>query len=177
MAKHSVYDWYVDLPKWARGTIIVGGTVVVVGVAYTIYMSIKKAKQDAIDNAAAISAANDLANLANQGVRPTMTDTVFETYSQSIVVALQGCTEDEQTVFNIMSSMQNTADILELVKVFGVRKVEPCAVSSPISWALDLTGLKSFGGGLPSVMTWGLNSSQIQQINDDFSTRGINFKF
>jgi hypothetical protein len=170
-------DIWMGLPPWARGTIIVGGSVLVVYIGFTIKNWIQDAKNAKLENAAAVTANEDLQNLKAQGINPSFPISQYEAWSQSIVQAVGGCIADTDTINAIFQQMTNLADVLQLVAQFGIRNAQPCAFSTPISAVIYMFNDKAFGGSLPYLLTWGLSSSALKTVNGILSAKGISYQF
>ena len=180
MANEAVNNtkfFYSGLPPWARGVILVGAFGLIVYVGFAIKNSIENAKQAKLLNAAAVTAANDLAALKAQGVAPSFISSQYEVWSQTIVDAIGGCISDYDTIFNIFRQMVNKADVLQLIVTFGIRNAQPCGFSTPISYLEYMVDKSQFGGSLPYLLTWGLSSSHLTDLNSILAGLGINYTF
>lgn len=180
--KYNIDSFQKGLPRWSKGVIVVGATLIIGYVAFKMVKAIGKpsgtpsgtTKDDVKEPNAAEKELNDL---KNDGVIPSVSNAQLEIWSNLIVKSLEGCTEDEQTVIDIFKNMKNDADVLALISVFKVREVLPCAVSSPISWLGDFTGLKKFGGTLTEILKWGLNEGEMNEINNILKSKNIKYRF
>jgi hypothetical protein len=121
---NKVYDYYKELPSWAKGVVVVG----VLGATY-IFASqiIKKIKEQAKSKKlqqGVINATNELNDLAQQGILPTITKSQADAFVDKIVKQFKGADlllESYPTVLNIFKSLKNNADFLLLKKQFGLR--------------------------------------------------------
>ncbi len=170
-------DIWSGLPPWARGTIVVGGFVIIIYIGFTIKNSLENAKNAKLENAAAVTANADLQNLKAQGINPSYSISQYEAWSQSIAQAVGGCSTDTDTINAIFQQMVNTADVLQLVAQFGIRNAQPCGFSTPISYMIYMFNDKAFGGSLPYLLTWGLSSSALKTVNGILSGKGITYQF
>lgn len=168
---------YGGLPGWARGTLIVGGAILVVYVGFTIKNAIENAANAKAENAAAETAAAGLAALKAQGIVPSYDVSQYETWSQSIAQAVGGCFADTATINAVFTQMQNQADVLELIAQFGLRNASPCAASTPLSYIEYMFNNKAFGGSLPYLLTWGLSASDLKGVNAILTGKGIPYQF
>ncbi len=168
---------YKDSPPLAKN-ILVGGTVLlVVGGAFLIYRHHKKEKDQREANRAGAQAAIDLENLRKQGIVPTHYPTEFENFAASLVQSMNGCGTDEDTIYDVFAQMSNDADLLALITVFGVRFYQPCEASSPFSYMLWLWDDESFGGDLPTWLSYDLKGSEIANINAILAGNGLTIQF
>lgn len=173
----KLYDDYKNLPPWSRGVIgivVIGGTALAI---WAIVRGIKKGKEIADANKAATAASTELQQLNAKGITTTMNISEFEAYSQKLVQAMNGCGTDEDQVYDVFRAMKNEADIRQLIVTFGVRYYEPCAADQPISYTRWLFNDQSFGGGLPTWLSYDLSASEIQNINSILKKNNINYTF
>lgn len=168
---------YKGLPGWAKGTLAVGGLVVVAFVAYTIYKNAQKKSGLRQANKLGEDASKEVIELQKKGVMPSYGQSQYESFVLKLVLAMDGCGSDEISIYNVFEAMKNKSDVLTLIKTFGVRFYQPCAATSPISYAKWLYDNESFGGGLSTWLSYDLTDSEIQKINTILSKKGIDFKF
>jgi hypothetical protein len=168
----NVYDRYYNSQPAAVKVIAVAGVALL---GYTVYRSWRR-NQDLRDaNKAAELANQELQQLANQGIHPTLTALQFENMSQTIVEAINGCGTDEDAIFNVFEQLNNGADIRKLIAVFGVRYYRPCAASDPVSYSIWLVNDQAFGGTLVTLLYYDLSDSDIGTINSILRRKGIDF--
>ena len=160
--------------KGIQGTIIVAA--VAVG-GYFFYQEWKKNQEEKEANTAADAAAKHLRDLAAQGIVPTHNASQLEIYSQQLVEAMTGCGTDEDSIHRVMKQMVNDADVAALIVQFGVRYYQPCAWTSPVSFAIWEVNDQAYGGGLPIWFGYDLGDSEIEEINDILASKGITYKF
>jgi hypothetical protein len=175
--QNKVFNYYKDLPSWAKGVVVVGG-LAIVGIA--VYSVIKKLKTDAeIKKILKESEyANDqLKKLASQGIFPTLSNTQIQSMIESIRDAVAGCGTDEQRIYDVFSKLNNEADLNLLIKLFGVQSYEPCPLESQISYIKWLADNSSIGGSITQILTSELNNSELSKLNSILANKGINHKF
>lgn len=164
-------------PGWAKGVenvILVGGGALLL---YALYKNARRNKDIADANTAAVQAGRDLDTLGNQGIHPTLYDSQYETLSQILVEAMNGCGTDEESIYSVFRQLANDADVLKLIQVFGVRFYQPCIWTSPVSYSIWLANDKAFGGGLPAWLGYDLAADEIKKINDILRSKQISFQF
>ncbi len=172
--KKTFFDKEPGIFRGIQGTIIVAG--VAVG-GYILYREWKKNQEVKEANAAADAAAKHLRDLAAQGVVPTHDASQLEVYSQQLVEAMTGCGTDEDSIHRVFRQMNNDADVAALIVQFGVRYYQPCAWTSPVSFAIWEVNDQAYGGGLPTWFGFDLSDSEIEDINYILTTKGITYKF
>ena len=175
--KNKFFDYYKDLPDWAKGVVVVGG----LGVAYLfvsqIVTKIRKDAESKFDLQESDSANTDLQILAQQGVKPILSNTQIDNIINVLVESMNDCGTNEENVYNQFRKMNNLADVYALLKRWEIRYYRPCSITSPISYAKYLFNDKAFGGNLSTWLTYDLKPSEIQKINKILSDKRINFKF
>jgi hypothetical protein len=170
-------EFYRGLPPWARGAVIVGGTALILYIAFRSYNTWKNKQDEQKYNQAAQQADAELKQLAVSGVGPSYSPTQFELFAEKIVQAINGCVTNTNDIESVFSSMKNKADVLQLIKTFGVRYVQPCAATQPISYVRSIFNSEAFGGPLETFLTYGLSASEISKINGILAKNKIDFKF
>jgi hypothetical protein len=175
--KGKLIEYYKDLPQWAKGVVVVGG----IGILYvTLSQIIRRVRQNAeskFDLQESNSAKSDLEKLAQQGIRPTLSDSQIDNIINSLVESMNDCGTDEDGVYEQFKKLNNLADVYLLLKRWEIRYYRPCAATSPISYSRYLFNDKAFGGNLSTWLTYDLGTSEIKQINKILSYKGINFQF
>lgn len=166
-----------DQPGWAKGIeniLIIGATVYV---GYKLYQRYKADQFHKDENKSIDQSLNDLQKLAAQGVFPTITDTQFQTMAERLVGAMTGCGTDEDTIYQVMGLLQNDADFLKLINIFGLRGIMPCQLTHPVAYVQYLHDPNSFLGGLASWLQSELTTDEIDTVNYTLSQNGISYKF
>lgn len=93
---------------------------------------------------------------------PTLSAMQLLAMATAIEWAVHGVSEDEDEVIRQLTKCMNDADVYALAQAYGVRR--PSALpSSPLD--------------LASTVTQYLSASDIAEVNDDYSYKGINFRF
>jgi hypothetical protein len=175
--QNKVYQYYKDLPQWAKGVAAVGSLAIVAAIGYSINKRIKFQKELAEANRQAKLAQDEIIILQGQGINPTYSDSQFEGFAQSLQIAMNSCGTDEEVIYNIFKMMKNGVDVRKLITAFGIRYYTPCAADQPISYARYLWDDKSFGGALSSWLTYDLTSSEVNKVNEILRTNNVNYSF
>lgn len=63
-------------------------------------------------------------HIEETGETPTMSNATFNMLANKLYTAMKGAGTDEDTVFSVFGQLNNTADMLKLVVVFGTRDGE-----------------------------------------------------
>lgn len=163
--QNKVYQYYKELPPWAKGVIIIG-----VGLgAWTIYTRIAgkiKANQALKGSKEVVNNVNvEINNLRKSGASPSFPDTQYKIWADAIYSCYAGwgtCSGD-----TIFSSLKNDFDVLKLIQAFGIRTI-PSGAWNPSP---------DFTGSLPAVMRDELSYWEISSINKILAKKGITYKF
>jgi len=170
-------NYFENLPSWSRGVISIVGVGAVAFIGYQIYLSIKNAKELERSLKSQKLADNELEDLKKKNILPTKSTTQFEVMSDKIIEAINDCGTDEEAIYTVFNSLNNRADLLSLISVFGVRYYRPCAVSEPVTYLKYQFDKKSFAWGLSTLLSHDLDSSEIAKINNILKAKKIDFTF
>ncbi len=160
---------FKGLPTWAKGVVAVGGTAFVAIAGFTIYNNIKKGINRKRLNQLATDAGKDLQTLAQKGIRPTITQTQAQTFAATLVSAFDDCGTDEAAAYRVMGMLKNDADILLLIKVYGLREFKGCFSGSHYFGSEELS--------LPGAITYEMSNGEISKLNSILQKAGITYKF
>lgn len=159
------YKFYVGLPGWAKGTIVVGTGLVAFLVGYSVWKKIGAAAAAPPANLQEPKdAASTLGTLAGQGINPTATDAQFQGWCNDLQTAFGGCLTTYDTINTVMSNMNNDADIYKLIAIFGTRPISGCL------WGSSTLSLSQ-------AMSKDASSGGIANVNSILATKGITFRF
>lgn len=125
-------------------------------------------KKDASAQQLAQQAGAALADLQKQGVNPTISATQAEDFASALVTAFDDCGTDEGTVKSVFNQLQNTADVLLLIQVYGVRDYKGC---------FDGDWFSDHSRNLAQGLTSELSTSDIADLNATMKSKGINYAF
>lgn len=173
----KVYDYYKDLPSWAKGVVVVGGIAIVYFTTSSLIKRIKSQSDIKKNLQESADADNELSQLENQGVKPTISQSNIMSMINSLKEAMNGCGTNEERVYDNFKKLNNEADIKLLIRSWGVQYYQPCAGTQPISYSRWLFNDKSFGGSLSEWLNYDLKRAEINKINDILESKGIKHKF
>lgn len=160
-------ETFNNLPGWAKGAIAVVGTGVAVLVGYGIYSAVKGRIKMAGDYKEQKDVKDDIKDLAENGVKPSYSDSQYSGWANQIFAALDGYTSDELSVYRVFANMKNDADVLKLINAYGIREISSGA-GNPTP---------NFKGTLAGAITDEFDHAEITQINKILGLRGIKIKF
>jgi hypothetical protein len=166
-----------SLPTWAKGVIAVVGVLAVGGIAFGVYRSVKKAiegiKEGKEDREIKDETSQELNQLQNQGINPTLSDSSAVSLANYIESALNGCElsgTEAEVVKAILSQVNNQADWLKLQNAYGSRTTDNCGFGTGDS-KQDLKGiLTSDLDGYNYTFTLYIN-----QLKKGLQAKGINW--
>ena len=167
----KVYQYYKELPSWAKGVVIVGGVGLVFVVGRPIYAKLFPSAD--AKNAAAIldDASLDIAKFTRAGLKPSYPDAQYTQLADTIYNAQRTSIGfDSGRIKDSLMAMKNNLDVAKLAKAYGVR--QNYAFSIPT----DKFGL--FGAARHGIASdyFGAFSSRIDDINKDWEKKGITYK-
>lgn len=85
----------------------------------------------------------------------TLTQAQFNSYASALYSAMKGWGTDEEKIYNVFRQMNTRSDVLQLIKVFGVKD----------------------GDTLTEWLNDDLSASEIEKINNILATNDINYSF
>lgn len=175
--ENKAFQYYKDLPPWAKGVVVVGGLAVIILTINGITRRFRAQKDLKESLKESEDASAELENLQQQGVRPTLSNSEYQSIINGLITAMNGCGTDEDAVYNQMSKLKNDADVKKLISLWGVQYYEPCAASQPISYTRWMWNDKTFGGPISAWFNYDLTTTEINKINDMLQSKGIKHKF
>jgi hypothetical protein len=161
------------LPGWAKGTIAVIGVATLVYAGWLIKKGIDKLKENWDERQEDKAQKEELEQLQEQGIQPTLSDSKAYTLSNTIQSLLDGCEltgSEEEVVNQILSSVQNQADWVKLQQKFGTRTLDNCGWGTGDT-SYDLRSLLS--DQLDSV-DWAFNLF-LTKLKNGLQAKGITF--
>ena len=117
------------LPKWANGLIVVGSLAIVGAVGYYIWKKMNEKKEKEDSKATTDAVTDELKNEIKNGQTLTYPQSNYNTASNTIFQLLDGCetyNSEVQAIGEVIKVVKKKADWLNLVKTFGVKKVDNC---------------------------------------------------
>ena len=173
---NKVYDYYKDLPSWAKGIVVVGGIAIVYFTSKSIIKrlrasaSLKQAKATIEDSIV------ESKNLQHQGMRMSYSPSQYKSWADGLQKQFDGCdgisdniigvgwSKSGSYVSSIFGKLKNDVDWLELVKAYGIRTYDQCG------W-----GTGDFTGNLNQAITDELDGRERIALNTMLSKQGIKY--
>ena len=121
--KSAVGEFIKDTPQWAKGVIALAA----IGGGYLLFRAVKKKADEAKGikpSASSELPVNISTDIKEQAKKTPLSYplSVYDTYAQDLYGAMYRAMTEEDTIYRIMGYMKNDADVLQLIKAFGVRK-------------------------------------------------------
>jgi hypothetical protein len=173
------------LPKWANGLIVVGSLAIVGVVGYYIYKKLNVKKEEEQSKATIDQSKTELQQELNNGQKLSYPQSNYISASNTIATALDGCEtfqSELQAISEVVKVVKNKADWLNLVKTFGVRKIDNCGwatgsttydLPTLLKDQLDTAGAYSINETNYKKSGWTFNSADI--LAEYLKTKGISF--
>lgn len=119
--------------KLAIAVVVIGGAIFGI---YKITKTIKKAIEKKEEKQELDDAKDDLKELEKAGKGKTLSDSQISGFANSLKTAMDGTATDEDAIGRVFASMNNDADVLALIKAFGIQKLSG-------DWVADMQGTLS----------------------------------
>jgi hypothetical protein len=172
MAQNKVFQYYQELPPWAKGVVVVGGGLVAYLVLRRVYNAVFPSKEERRNQALTQNVNSEIRNMQSQGVKPSFADSQYDTFANTIYNGMRYCVGDDYgTVEVTLKKMKNDLDVAKLLKAFGNR--QDYCFGIPASGKLDLFTYvqKELGN------EWGgLTNYRVRNINADWKKKGITYQ-
>lgn len=167
--KHGIYDFYKQMPPWAKGVTVVVALGVTSFAVYKIYKAIQNFAANSGSRTELDAQKSELHTLNNSpDTAQTISDAQAASMADSLFTAMDGYGTDGVTLQTNLMQVKNQADWLALSKAYGIRTLS----SGKLNPEPDFTGtlIASIGNEL------GVGPEDIiikGNINGLFQQRGI----
>jgi len=168
----KVYQYYKDLPPWAKGVVVVGGVLVVYLVGSRVYRAVFPTETEKKNRELEKNIDNEISKLQRNGVKASFSDSNYNTFANTIYNSMRYAVGDDYgTVESTMKRMQNDLDIAKLIKAFGVK--QDYFFGLPAGDKMDLFTYiqKELGNEYG-----GLTNYRVKNINADWKKKGISYQ-
>lgn len=168
----KVYQYYKDLPPWAKGVVVVGGVLVVYLVGSRVYRAVFPTETEKKNRELEKNIDNEISKLQRNGVKASFSDSNYNTFANTIYNSMRYAVGDDYgTVVLTLKKMNNDLDVAKLVKAFGVK--QDYFFGIPTGDKMDLfTYLQKELGNEYG----GLTNYRVTNINADWKKKGITYQ-
>jgi hypothetical protein len=169
---------YTELPTWAKGIVVVGGMVAGYLIVTSIIGSVKGANDKAKQERELNTADADLKNQNQAGVVQTLSNSSLEAMSSGVVEASNDCGTNEDIIVAQFDNLQNEADMLAFIKVFGLRQKMRCPFTSDTresTWCAY--GCLTKPMSLSAMIYSELSQGWVDTLNKKLGQKGIKYRF
>ena len=186
--KNKLYQYWKDLPPWAKGVITVGGLAVTYFAVRGIWKKIKSSADFEKARKTQKEFKTDLSQFIKEGIKPSYPASQYKAWADQIQTQFAGC-DWQNNVFDmsdpvfgwagtysgsgkklvqIIKELKNNSDFASLVDAYGIRKYDQCGFWP---FATDFTG------NLHKAVQDELDTGEINGINKLLAKKGITYKF
>jgi hypothetical protein len=168
----KAYQYYKDLPPWAKGVVVVGGAVVVYLVGSRVYRAVFPTEAQRKNRELEKNIDSEISKLQGNGKKASFSDSNYNTFANTIYNSMRFAVGDDYgTVELTLKRMKNDLDVAKLIKAFGVK--QDYFFGIPAGDKMDLFTFiqKELGNEYG-----GLTNYRVKRINEDWSKKGISYQ-
>ena len=165
----KVYQYYKDLPPWAKGVVVVGGAVVVYLVGSRVYRAVFPTDAQRKNRELEKNIDSEISKMQGNGKKASFSDSNYNTFANTIYNSMRFAIGDDYgTVEYTLKRMKNDLDVAKLIKAFGLK--QDFFFGLPAGDKMDLFTFvqKELGNEYG-----GLTNYRVKRINEDWSKKGI----
>ena len=168
----KAYQYYKDLPPWAKGVVVVGGAVVVYLVGSRVYRAVFPTETQRKNRELEKNIDSEISKLQGNGKKASFSDSNYNTFANTIYNSMRFAVGDDySTVEATLKRMKNDLDVAKLIKAFGLK--QDYFFGLPTGDKMDLfTYLQKELGNEYG----GLTNYRVKRINEDWSKKGISYQ-
>jgi len=184
---NKVFNYYKELPSWAKGVVVVGGIAKVYFTTKSFLKRIKQSAEKSKSMETVISQKKEVKELEDTGLRATFSDSQYKAWADALQTQFDGCdfniadwyspilaiwnyahySNSGKKLVMIISKFKNDLDFLKLSTAWGVRTYDQCG------WG---TGNVE-NATLSKAISDELNEGEISKINGALGKQGIKYRF
>ena len=170
--ENKVYQYYKDLPPWAKGVVVVGGVVVVYLVGSRVYRAVFPTAEQRKNRELEKNIDSEISKLQGNGKKASFSDSNYNTFANTIYNSMRYAVGDDYgTVELTLKRMQNDLDVAKLVKAFGVKQDYFFGIPAGDKMDLFTYIQKELGNEYG-----GLTNYRVKRINEDWKKKGISYQ-
>jgi hypothetical protein len=168
----KVYQYYKELPPWAKGVVVVGGAVVVYLVGSRVYRAVFPTEAQRKNRELEKNIDSEISKMQSNGKKASFSDSNYNTFANTIYNSMRFAVGDDYgTVESTLKRMKNDLDVAKLIKAFGLK--QDYFFGLPTGDKMDLFTYiqKELGNEYG-----GLTNYRVKRINEDWSKKGISYQ-
>lgn len=172
MANKTVYNYYSELPSWAKGVVVIGGGLVLYLIGSRVIKTVFPSEQQKRNRELAKNVDEEIKDLSKRGIKPSFVDSNYNTFANTIYNGMRYAVGDDYGIVETtLKKMKNDIDVAKLIKAFGER--QNYAFGIPTGSAMDLfTFVQSELGN-----EWfGITNYRVKSVNTDWKSKGISYQ-
>lgn len=170
--KNKIFAYYTELPSWAKGLVIVGGVGLLafagIKIARAVFPSEKRRREKQIIR----NLQQEIRDFEQRGMKPSHPESSYDLFANIIHNSMRFCVGDNYgAVVDTAKKMMNNLDVAKLIKAYGTR--QRYCFGLPSGSEDDLfTAIQNELG-----QEWGgLTGYRVNQINNDWKSKGITYQ-
>jgi hypothetical protein len=168
----KAYQYYKDLPPWAKGVVVVGGAVVVYLVGSRVYRAVFPTEAQRKNRELEKNIDSEISKLQGNGKKASFSDSNYNTFANTIYNSMRYAVGDDYgTVESTLKRMKNDLDVAKLIKAFGVKQDYFFGIPAGDKMDLFTYIQKELGNEYG-----GLTNYRVKRINEDWSKKGISYQ-
>lgn len=170
--KNKVYQYYTELPQWAKGAVVIGVGVVAFFVGRKIYVTIFPSVEERKNREMLKNINDEIKDGQNIGLRPSFPDSNYDTFANTIYESMRYAIGDDYgTVETTMKKMKNDLDVAKLIKAFGTRQNYLFGIPKGTPKDLFTMIQEELGNDYAGVTNY-----RVKNINADWRKKGIKYQ-
>lgn len=159
------YEFFHELPVWAKGVLAVGGAAAIYFAARGIINRIKQDAQNKNYRTSVANAKKDLETLLRAGVKLTYQPSQYNGYVSTLLSAFNGWGTRNYQVYGVFDKMKNKADVLQLIIAYDIQTIKG-------TWPQT-----DFKSDLPGAIADEMDSIEIWSLNKILKNNGVDYQF
>jgi hypothetical protein len=168
----KVYQYYKDLPPWAKGVVVVGGAVVVYFVGSRVYSAVFPTETQRKNRELEKNIDSEISKMQGNGKKASFSDSNYNTFANTIYNSMRFAVGDDYgTVESTLKRMKNDLDVAKLIKAFGLKQDYFFGIPTGDKMDLFTFVQKELGNEYG-----GLTNYRVKKINEDWSKKGISYQ-